>query len=56
MAKEREREARWEHKRQLAEKIERKRKLAENIEREREVERRAKEAVAARAKRNRPKT
>ncbi len=54
-AKEWERAARWEHKRQAEIEHGLRRKLAEKIEREREAERRAKEleeAAAERAKRN----
>ena len=53
LAKERERAARWEHKRQAAIEQDLRRKLAEKIERERDAERQAKdEAAAERAKRN----
>jgi len=52
LAKERERAARWEHKRQAAIEQDLRRKLAEKIERERDPERRAEEEAAAeRAKR-----
>ena len=52
LAKERERAARWKHKRQAAIKQDLWRKLAEKIERERDPERRAEEEAAAeRAKR-----
>jgi hypothetical protein len=47
LAKERERAARWEHKRQAAIEQDLRRKLAEKIERERDPERRAKEEAAA---------
>ena len=47
LAKERERAARWEHKRQAAIEQDLRRKLAEKIERERDPERRAEEEAAA---------
>ncbi len=54
MAKEKEKAARWEHKRQAEIEQSLRRKLAKKIEREREAEQRAEETAAERAKRNRP--